>query len=192
MDWEIRISDILDTFGSYRGSSLLLEFTSDVTDSVTGEIVSATSRTLLTRNSLDIGFSVFDCAVSRVFPSAIMIWVTRGDGSKMTKDEIKFGEFAIRASVSGIAAAKSPGVRFHGVSGERLLWKVPLSLKEMELEKVEGGALRLDVEFASSVDSAVSHTKRIGIPIREGEKVKEGEEERQHLHLQSSSKSIKV
>jgi hypothetical protein len=48
----------------------------------------------------------------------------------------------------------------------------------------------LDVEF--SVDSAVSHTKRIGIPIREGEKVKEGEEERQHLHLQSSSKSIKV
>ena len=125
-----------------------------------------------------------DCSVDRHFPSSLMVWVRRGDGSKLTKDEIKFGSFKIASSVAGVAGSQ-PGVRFHGVAGDnRLLWRVPLSLKDLGLEEVKGESLKLNVEF-STVDS-VSRSKAVEIPLRE----REGD--RRLLHLETSSKRLKV
>ena len=185
MKWKIRLRDIVGLFGGHRGN-LLLDFSVDVTDSVGGETVSARSRTLLFADALDVGFSVSDCSLDRHFPSSLVVWVRRGDGSKLTKDEIKFGSFKIVPSVSGVAGSP-PGVRFHGVSGDnRLLWRVPLSLKRMDLAEVKGESLRLNVEF-STIDS-VSRSRVVEIPLRE----RRGEEERRLLHLETSSKRLKV
>ena len=83
MKWKIRLSDIVGLFGAHRGN-LLLDFSVAVTDSVGGETVSApVSRTLLFADALDLGFSVSDCALDRHFPSSLMVWVRRGDGSKV-------------------------------------------------------------------------------------------------------------
>ena len=82
MKWKIRLRDVLGLFGVHRGN-LLLDFSVDVTDSVGGETVSAVSRTLLFADALDIGFSVSDCSVDRHFPSSLVVWVRRADGSKV-------------------------------------------------------------------------------------------------------------
>ena len=76
-------------------------------------------------------------------------------------------------------------MRFHGVAGDnRLLWRVPLSLKSLDLAEVKGESLRLNVEF-STVDS-VSRSIAVEIPLRE----REGD--RRLLHLETSSKRLKV
>ena len=76
-------------------------------------------------------------------------------------------------------------MRFHGVAGDnRLLWRVPLSLKSLDLAEVKGESLRLNVEF-STVDS-VSRSRAVEIPLRE----REGD--RRLLHLETSSKRLKV
>ena len=83
MKWKIRLRDVVGLFGAHRGN-LLLDFSVEVTDSVGGETVSApVSRTLLFADALDLGFSVSDCALDRHFPSSLMVWVRRGDGSKV-------------------------------------------------------------------------------------------------------------
>ena len=82
MRWKMHLRDVVGLFGAHRGN-LLLDFSVDVTDSVGGETVSARSRTLLFGDALDIGFSVSDCAVDRHFPSSLVVWVKRGDGSKV-------------------------------------------------------------------------------------------------------------
>ena len=82
MKWKIHLRDVLGLFGVHRGN-LLLYFSVDVTDSVGGETVSAVSRTLLFADALDIGFSVSDCSVDRHFPSSLVVWVRRADGSKV-------------------------------------------------------------------------------------------------------------
>ena len=182
MKWKIRLEDVIRLFGSHRGN-LLLEFSVDVTDGVGGETVSGGSETLLFSAPLDIGFSASDCLVDRDFPSSLVVWVKRGDGSKLTRDEIQFGSLKVTPSIAGVAGSP-PGVRFRGVSGERLLWRVPLSLKELDLADVEGDSLKLNVEF-STVDS-VSRSREIEIPLRE----RGGD--RRRLHLQTSSNSLKV
>ena len=85
-------------------------------------------------------------------------------------------------------AGSQPGVRFHGVAGDnRLLWRVPLSLKSLDLAEVKGESLRLNVEF-STVDS-VSRSRAVEIPLRE---TTEGKKDRRLLHLETSSKRLKV
>ena len=66
----------------------------------------------------------------------------------------------------------------------RLLRRVPLSLKSMKLHGIKGESLRLNVEF-STVDS-LSRSKPVEIPLRE----REGD--RRLLHLETSSKRLKV
>ena len=86
--------------------------------------------------------------------------------------------------MAGVAGS-TPGVRFHGIGGDnRLLWRVPLSLKSMKLDDIKGESLRLNVEF-STIDS-VSRSKTVEIPLRESEG------DRRLLHLETSSKRLKV
>ena len=102
---------MLDTFGRAHRGNLLLEFTAEVADEATGETVSTFSRTLLAKRELDIGFAASECSIGRQFPSSVMVWVTKGDGSKLAKDDIKFGSFRIATSVGGVSG-ESPGVRY--------------------------------------------------------------------------------
>ena len=209
LDWQLSVEDLLSRFGTPEGD-LALELSCDVTDTFGGETVSAPNvGSVVVMKSLTMGFQASSCSLTpQPFPSHVMVWIARGDGTKLLKEQIRIGTFsAVPALVRRDGAREEGrpiGVRFHGVTGTRLVWKIPTVLREIlaTAQKKGNGSSevgrhnsnspldRLELRVTYATAGGVSVSKAITLPVEDENGAKE--RERLRLQLTTSSKSLNV